>query len=188
MNGQGHLRGRTLQRRCEGVAAALQSRSSFRGTCRPLPPRRPPGREVRPGGRSDVRRDPHRRRRPARLVNPTEGNRPAPRRKKSGGGWRRPETTSIDLRLPVGAGMRRGTDSGGEGPLPHCPGPPVASRSTPSRVLSGKAISYADAHRGASDRIAVEEGFGQPDTGEPQAPQLEGAPRLRDLPVFGYTP
>lgn len=53
---------------------------------------------------------------------------------------------------------------------------------------SGKAISYADAHRGASDRIAVEEGFGQPDTGEPQAPQLEGAPRLRDLPVFGYTP
>ena len=36
--------------------------------------------------------------------------------------------------------------------------------------------------------VAVEEGFGQPDTGEPQAPQLEGAPRLRDLPVFGYTP
>lgn len=188
MNGQGHLRGRTLQRRCEGVAAALQSRSSFRGHVPATPAQAPAG----AGGQAGRTL-----RRAAGSASPaTAGSSREPDRGQPASaaseevrrGLAPARNPSIDLRLPVGAGMRRGTDSGGEGPLPHCPGPPVASRSTPSRVLSGKAISYADAHRGASDRIAVEEGFGQPDTGEPQAPQLEGAPRLRDLPVFGYTP
>jgi hypothetical protein len=53
-----HLRGRPLQRRCEGVATALQSRSSSLRDVPATPTRAPAA-----GGRSGARHDPHRRRR-----------------------------------------------------------------------------------------------------------------------------